>query len=153
MSRILRRLQGTNERVQEEDDPPESENCDDELERSLSVECRATLDTAATSEIDLKMKLLSLANAKSRLDSKTDILKYWESKRYDDPELYSLAVVALSVPCTQVSVERCFSAVKLLLEDHRLRLGQEKLDDLMIIRLNLDLLSEAVKRKTALCLT
>lgn len=146
LSRLLQRFRADNATAEDED-VGEIEKGDDELEQSLNVECRASLNTEATTEIDLKMKLLSVANVKTRMDSKTDVLKYWESKKYDGPELYCLAMVALSVPCTQVSVERCFSAVKLLLEDHRLKLGEEKLDDLMIIRLNLCLLPEAVKRR------
>lgn len=119
---------------------------DEDFERSLENECSSHMASTNSSDVDLKIKLLSLANSKQRMDSKTDVLKLWESKRYDDIELYMLATTALAVPCTQVSVERCFSGLKLLLEDHRLRLSPSKLDDLMIIRFNINLLHEAIAR-------
>lgn len=113
----------------------------------LEEECRrASTSKLNPSETDLKLKLLSLANLKTRLSSGTDIFKYWESRRYEDEELYELAMIALSASVTQVSVERCFSAIKLLLEDHRLRMSPTMLNDLMIIRFNRDLLELAVEK-------
>lgn len=109
---------------------------EDDLEALLEEEC----------QVDLKLKLLDLANTKMRLPVNTDIVKYWESRRYEDPQMYELAMIALSASATQVSVERCFSAIKLLLEQHRLRMSPKMLDDLMTIRFNRDLLPAAISK-------
>lgn len=118
----------------------------DDFEDMLQQECSVASTSVSFSQIDLKVKLIQLANTKTRLPSSTDILKYWEAKRYEDPELYEIAMVVLSAAVTQVTVERCFSAVKLLLEDHRLNMSSKRLDDLLIIRCNKDLLPDAIQR-------
>lgn len=95
----------------------------DDFEAMLQQECNLASTSESVSQVDLKVKLIQLANSKSRLPASTDILKYWEARRYEDSELHDLAMVVLSAPVTQVTVERCFSAVKLLLEDHRLNMS------------------------------
>lgn len=46
-----------------------------------------------------------------------DIMEYWEEKKFVFPNLYQLAKVVHSVPATEVSVERAFSALRLVLTD------------------------------------
>lgn len=123
-----------------------SKSSDDDFESMVEEECqRASTSRLNPSEVDLKVKLLDLANSKTRLPSSTDVLKYWEAHRYEDEEMYELAMVALCASATQVSVERCFSGIKLLLEQHRLRMSPTMLNDLMIIRFNQDLLEPAME--------
>lgn len=113
---------------------------EDDFESMLEEECqRASTSKLNPSETDLKVKLLNLVNSKTRLPSNTDILKFWEARRYDDEEIYELA------SATEVSVERCFSGIKLILEQHRLRMSPNMLNDLMIIRYNNDLLEQAME--------
>lgn len=120
---------------------------EDDLEALLEEECQqASSSRLCPSQVDLKVKLLELANTRQRLPVNTDIIKYWESRRYEDPQLYELAMIALSASATQVSLERCFSAVKLLLEQHRLRMSSEMLNDLMTIRCNRDLIPSAMNQ-------
>lgn len=70
----------------------------------------------------------------SRLKSSTDILSYWNNK--NTSELYKLAEVLLTVPPTQVSVERLFSALKFILSPHRSRMNGNLVNDILVIRLN-----------------
>lgn len=119
---------------------------EDEFDAMLAEECSQARTTFETSQLDLKLKLLQLANSKTRLPINTDTIQYWQAKRYEDPELYDLAMTALAAPATQVSVERCFSAVKILLDERRLRMSADLLNDLMIIRCNQDLLPLAVSK-------
>ncbi|XP_065093091.1 uncharacterized protein LOC135713785 [Ochlerotatus camptorhynchus] len=137
--------------IQQQSELPEclaaTKSSDDDFETMLEEECqRASTSKLNPSEIDLKVKLLDLANSKTRLPSSTDILKYWEARRYDDEQIYDLAMIALSASATEVSVERCFSGIKLLLEQHRLRMSPSMLNDLMIIRFNKDLLEPAMEK-------
>uniref|UniRef100_A0A8D8BJR3 (northern house mosquito) hypothetical protein n=1 Tax=Culex pipiens TaxID=7175 RepID=A0A8D8BJR3_CULPI len=111
----------------------------------LRQECAFAAVSTEEGNVDLKGRLLKLLNYPKRLASGTDILKFWEAQKEADPEMYELAMIALSVPVTQVSVERCFSAVKLLLEQHRLQMSAERLNDLMILRCNRDLIPLAIE--------
>lgn len=48
------------------------------------------------------------------------ILAYWSTAvRFEYPALYELSQILLSVPATQVSVERSFSALRFVLNDYR----------------------------------
>lgn len=68
----------------------------------------------------------------------TDVLQFWHAKRLESGwiNLSNLAKIVLSVPATQVSVERCFSALKLVLSDQRTNLTKENLENILMIRLN-----------------
>lgn len=65
------------------------------------------------------------------------ILGYWSSAvRYEYDALYALSRVLLSVPATQVSVERAFSALRYVLNDYRTGLSDESLENILLIKLN-----------------
>ncbi|XP_033242774.1 uncharacterized protein LOC117186299 isoform X3 [Drosophila miranda] len=66
----------------------------------------------------------------------SNIMEYWEEHRYRFPNLYQLAKVVHSVPATQVSVERSFSALKMMLTDQRCNLADETLSKLLFVKLN-----------------
>lgn len=74
-------------------------------------------------------------NPKS-IDVDKDIMLYWEETKYMYPFLYQLAKVVHSVPATQVSVERSFSALKLILTDLRCNLSSESLKKILFVKLN-----------------
>ncbi|XP_065090357.1 uncharacterized protein LOC135711409 [Ochlerotatus camptorhynchus] len=69
-----------------------------------------------------------------------DILDYWRKRRFTNPRLYRLAKPVLSAPSTQVSVERLFSHFKNVLTDTRMRLAGYTFNDIMILKMNDDLL-------------
>lgn len=71
-----------------------------------------------------------------RLSRKINILQFWEEKRKSQPELYKLAMVALSVPATQVSVERLFSGLKFILSPLRTNVNENILEDQLLVRAN-----------------
>ena len=58
-----------------------------------------------------------------------------------DQDLFDMAVVVLSAPATQVSVEGAFSALALILQPHRLNLKSSVVDDLLVGALNKHLFS------------
>lgn len=53
-----------------------------------------------------------------------------------DKELAESALVVLSVPASQVSVERAFSLFPLILTKMRTKTGDEMLEELLFVRLN-----------------
>lgn len=65
-----------------------------------------------------------------------DIMEYWEEKKFVFPNLYQLAKVVHSVPATEVSVERAFSALRLVLTDLRCNISTETLQKIMFVKLN-----------------
>ncbi len=52
------------------------------------------------------------------------------------PELYLLAKVVISLPVTQVSVERSFSGLKFVLSPYRYYLDSSLLEDILVVRAN-----------------
>ena len=69
-----------------------------------------------------------------RLDKKTDMYKYWAA--HPNSELGSLALVVLSLPTAQVSVERKFSGLKYILNDLRFVMKNDVVDAIMVLRTN-----------------
>ena len=90
---------------------------------------RGTNTSVAENILDAYIKL-------PRLSLTTNILEHWESQKNSNPVLYILSQVALSIPATQVSVERLFSSLKFILSAQRAQLAQQKLTNVMFIRAN-----------------
>lgn len=70
------------------------------------------------------------------------ILEWWHGLKGTKPELFKLVSTILSIPCTQVSVERVFSALPIVLTKFRAQLKEETLNNILFIRLNSDLLKK-----------
>ena len=71
-----------------------------------------------------------------RIKSDTNILEYWETKKQEQSILYELVQVVLTVPATQASVERNFSVLKYVFSHLRCRLSEERVQDILLIKLN-----------------
>lgn len=67
------------------------------------------------------------------------IFEYWENNRIIKPELYNLAMIIHSIPPTQTTVERAFSAMALILSPLRTNLSDKHLEEILLLRLNKDL--------------
>ena len=53
-----------------------------------------------------------------------------------DKDLAKIAQIALQLPVTQVSVERVFSSWKYVRSDLRMRLGDDVVDAILVLRAN-----------------
>lgn len=73
-----------------------------------------------------------------------DVWKHWLARKHTHPELYAVATVVHSVPSTQVSVERSFSALALVLSNIRTGLSDDILEEILIIKLNKDVLEKVM---------
>jgi hAT family C-terminal dimerisation region len=93
------------------------------------------------SDAEIKQKIFNVAN-QMQLPLSENVLRSWEMRRFADPQLFGLSQVVLAVPPTQVSVERAFSALGLILTARRNRLGDNTIDDLLICKLNPDILNK-----------
>ncbi|XP_053692107.1 uncharacterized protein LOC128740574 [Sabethes cyaneus] len=82
---------------------------------------------------------LKALDAEPRQSHTSDIFQHWLKRRESHPELFEVAMVVLATPSNQVSVERAFSALALVLSPHRTGLGQDTLENILLIKLNRDI--------------
>jgi hAT family C-terminal dimerisation region len=87
---------------------------------------------------DIKQKIFNLAN-QAPINLSENVLQNWERRRYDDANLFQISQIILAVPPTQVSVERAFSALGLVLTARRNRLADKTIDDLLVCKLNVEI--------------
>lgn len=73
-----------------------------------------------------------------------DVWEYWMRRQKSHPELFAVAMVVLATPSNQVSVERAFSGLALVLSPHRAGLGSEVLEDILLIKLNRDIFEQVM---------
>ena len=69
-----------------------------------------------------------------RVNHKEDIYKFWAG--HSNTELSSLCLTVLSLPVTQVSVERTFSGLKYIVNDLRFKMKEDIIDSIMVLRTN-----------------
>lgn len=75
-----------------------------------------------------------------RMKSSTRLWPFWENSKDEfGLQLYELASIIHSIPPTQASVERNFSALKFMLTDLRYNLAENLLENLLLIHLNSDI--------------
>ncbi|XP_032589304.2 uncharacterized protein LOC116804734 [Drosophila mojavensis] len=83
-------------------------------------------------EPELKLDITEIYGYSPKpIDLNVDIMCYWEDKKFTYPRLYRLAKIVHSVPAMQVSVERAFSALKLVLTD-----SADSIKKIMFLKLN-----------------
>lgn len=70
-----------------------------------------------------------------------DPFEYYEQFRNKDPLLFELATTVLAAPATQVSVERAFSALKILITPQRTNLKKKTIEDVLLVSLNREMIS------------
>lgn len=70
------------------------------------------------------------------LDVHSNLIQYWQQKKYTLYYVTKLAKLLHTVPATQVNVERCFSSLKLILSDRRYNLSEDTLAKVMFVKLN-----------------
>lgn len=70
------------------------------------------------------------------------ITNFWEENKEKMPDLYKISNVIFGIPPTQVTVERAFSALALILSHLRTRLSDTNLENILLIRLNFSVFKE-----------
>lgn len=86
--------------------------------------------------LSFRQRLRNLRNCDHYKDIK--VLRYWDTQSHRDLEMAAVAEVVLALPISQVSVERAFSHLPLILTDRRSRLGDKTLDNNLTVKLNLN---------------
>lgn len=86
-------------------------------------------------EGSLRERIINLQNRPGK-QSGFNVLNYWSIE--PDADLMKLAAVVLAVPVTQVTVERAFSALPLVLTDKRGNINDRNLNELLTIKQNMN---------------
>lgn len=73
-----------------------------------------------------------------------DVWTHWLARKHSHPELFEVAMVVLSGPSSQISVERAFSALALILSDLRTGMSDEALQNVLLIKLNKDIFEKII---------
>lgn len=115
----------------------------DEMYGNLGINSGSGNHSSETSNRDKSIIAVALSNYENstvhRMKSSESVCTFWEkSKEEFGPELYELASIIHSIPPTQASVERNFSALKFMLTDRRYNLAEDLLESLLLIHLNRD---------------
>lgn len=126
---------------------------------AVSKRSKPKLDcpTRWNSTYGMDINIMNELNDRSRMprlklpragNKEVSIVDWWYGFRSSKPELYNLVAAFLAIPCTQVSVERSFSVLALILTKHRTLLSEENLRNILFIRLNQELLRKVNLNKT-----
>lgn len=118
------------------------DDSDEELEQYLAA-CACVEDI-----VNMPIVIEETINVKTLLERfsgfgmppEMPILQFWENNKNSMPVLHKLATAIYSVPPTQASVERSFSALPLIITSRRTSLGNDSLQNMLLIRLNCDVI-------------
>lgn len=92
--------------------------------------------------LNIRQKLEKLASA-PRLPYSSNILEYWKQMQIKDPEIHILMKVVLAVGIGQsVTVKRTCSALTTYLTKEKARLPKRAMDNMLLVKLNADVLDE-----------
>lgn len=70
-------------------------------------------------------------------------LEWWVNEgKYTYPLVWPVVQGILAVPVTQVKSERTFSLLKLILSDQRSKLGEQLINDMVVLNQNTDVLMD-----------
>lgn len=95
------------------------------------------------SETNFLQQLQSL-DLEPRQNHSYNLWHHWLSRKTTHPELYAVAMVVLATPSNQVSVERAFSALGLILSNRRTQLAEDTLTNILLVKLNKALFPQAI---------
>lgn len=87
-----------------------------------------------------------MMGSKMKIEKGKSLFDFWEENKLLFPTLYDVACVVNSIPASQATVERAFSALKFVFGEQRGSLTQERLEDILMIKLNGDL-AESIDRR------
>lgn len=115
-------------RTGNEDNEPLEENIndteEDDLDRFMEIELKkksSKMPERPITDLELLVKMRQLGMF-DKLSVKSNVFSFYEdlkaTKKISD-DLFEAAMMVLSVPTTQVSVERAFSALALVMDDLR----------------------------------
>ena len=110
----------------------------DDTEDFITEMFGGALDVPCNSNSTLQQQV-KVVELEQRQPTTYDVWQHWVNRRTTHPELYAVATMVMSVPPTQASVERAFSALALVLSPHRSTMGEDTLENILLVKLNEEL--------------
>lgn len=104
-----------------------------------------SLDDSLTCDSSKFAQQVKALDAEPRQGFNHDVWEYWIRRQKSHPELFEVAMVALAAPSNQVSVERAFSGLALVLSPHRAALGPDSLENILLLKLNRDIFEHVMQ--------
>jgi hypothetical protein len=77
-----------------------------------------------------------------------DILRFWSQYGHLFPTIAAIARDAIAIPASNTCVERLFSKSKAMITDKRTNMGVEKIDRMLFLRKNLNILKKISDQQT-----
>lgn len=118
---------------------------EDENDKLLTELFGEPTDPSFSNDNNFNQQLKSI-EVEPRRNFHFDVWKFWTGRTSTHPELSAVAAVVLATPSNQVSVERAFSALALVLTNCRSTLGEDTLSNTLIIKLNKPLYDKIVPK-------
>lgn len=109
---------------------------DEDNNNNIDNNDQTTTEENQPSADDIRTTLRKFIGVKEPITS--SVFEYWRKNVELKPSLYKLASIIHSVPPTQTTVERAFSAMALILTALRNKLSDKILENMLLIRLNRD---------------
>lgn len=91
--------------------------------------------------VELQMFDDDMSNSK-REDRSRHAMDFWSENKNKYPHIFELACIIFAAAPTEVSVERCFSALAFILNKYRSCLSDENINLILFIRLNTSIFNE-----------
>lgn len=112
------------------------------MKKSQEIASAASEDVEDSDVKEFVSQLLLYFNTETFTSSKIDIIEFWSEKTAVYPLLKEVVIAILSIPGTQVSVERLFSAVPFILNQFRSNLLGVTLENILLLQNNLELFEQ-----------
>ncbi|XP_055619659.1 uncharacterized protein LOC129764517 [Toxorhynchites rutilus septentrionalis] len=115
----------------------------DDFDEYLTEMFGGFVDTENRPQTKFLQQLQSL-DLEPRQSHSYNVWDHWVSRKTTHPELYAVAMVVLSTPSNQVSVERAFSVLGIVLSNRRTQLAEDTLTNILLVKLNKALFPQAI---------
>ncbi|KAJ6648274.1 hypothetical protein Bhyg_03502, partial [Pseudolycoriella hygida] len=120
---------------------------DDDIDQYIELESSRHATKTPNTAFDEKqlMKRIRELGKQPKLKMKSNIFGYFEQQKKKEKLttfFFEAVMTNLAAPATQVSAERAFSALALLMDDLRCNLSSATVDSVLVIALNSDLTND-----------
>lgn len=116
----------------------------DEFDQYLTQMFGGSVDTNNGEKETNFLQQVKALDLEPRQNHNYNLWNHWLCRKTSHPELCAVAMIVLSTPSNQVSVERSFSALGLVLSNLRTGLSEESLANILLIKLNKDLFQKTI---------
>lgn len=111
----------------------------------IKLETRPKITITASSEHHgVNKESVASSSGSEKVPERFYIIRYWKQRKFTNAGMYRIAMALLSIPSTQVTVERLFSQLKLVITDSRTRLKGKTIMDVMLLKANDSLLPKVI---------